>query len=297
MKSILLFGLSFICAISMSFSQQAIPNNDLESWGTSGSFDKPVNWNTSNTSVFIGTVTTVTKSTDAFSGSYSARLESKSPMGFSTVAPGLITLGNFNLNIVQQTGTISGGIPYNDKPLRFKGNFKYAPQGADQCFIAAVLYKYNSSTQMRDTLGTALFTSNSTVSSWTAFDVQFEYTSSDTPDSLNIIVMSSDGRFTPVNGSLLFIDNLSFEGLTTEFKEEKIESGQINIYPNPAKEFINIEGENIISFTLSDIHGKQICSNLNTKKESIKLNNLKSGIYFLNIMTIEGFIMKKIVVE
>lgn len=187
-----------------------IPNKDFENWVIENEFDKPENWNTSNFSLYnIVTFNTVYKdSLTFFSGNYSPRLETKSQVINSELVKvvGLITLGNFDINIATKKAHISGGIPFKSRPIILEGYYKYNAVGNDKCFIDIALTKLNNQ-KKRDTIAHAQFSSVS-VSNWTLFELPLQYYFDDIPDSLNIIFLSSDTSIFEA-GSTLWVDNLS----------------------------------------------------------------------------------------
>ena len=76
--------------------------------------------------------------------------------------------------------------------------------------------------------------------------------------------------------------------ITTGINEN--EMSEINVYPVPARDIINIEGEGIKSITICDIVGKEIAeyNNAGEAKMSISVDNLKSGSYMLVIKNENG---------
>jgi len=77
-------------------------------------------------------------------------------------------------------------------------------------------------------------------------------------------------------------------------------SSSIDLYPNPASEEFLIESsQNISSITLHDLLGKEILrmEELNEQKISVSLDGISSGVYLVKIITDEGEVMKKIVLE
>lgn len=279
------FILIFVLLNSIILFGQQIPNSNLETWNDEGSFENPDQWATSNTSVMVATIETVSKDTSHVSGDYSARLESKSPMGFSSIAPGLLTLGEFNLDIVAQSGTVSGGIPWTQRTERFKGYYKYSPEGNDQAFIAMVMFKYNPTTGESDTIAEAHFCPNTEVTDWTEFDLELIWTSNETPDTMNIICMSSDGRYTPIEGSTLYIDNISIQGVVSDVKQINTKNTASNIFPNPSNGIINItKTDNIEKIEIFDMSGKSVYqTNLLPKNNQLDVSNLTQGMYFIRL--------------
>jgi hypothetical protein len=305
-KSALLTWITVLSITSFCFGQVQFPNPDFESWTKdANNFLNPTSWATSNMKVVITSVTTVTKdSLTAQNGNYCAKLESKDPIGTGTsIAPGLITLGKFTMDIIAQTGTVSGGVLFHDKPTSFRGYYKSAPQSGDQCFISMILFKWNSGTSTLDTIGQAFLTNSATVSSWTYFDIPVDYRINTTPDTLNIIIMSSDGRFTPKKGSILWVDNLSL-GYDATSINENMKDKNINVFPNPlsAESSLNIEIQdykNVNYVKIMDIAG-------NTRsiinKESIKdaalrvdMSSFAAGTYIIQIISDQEVLTKKIV--
>lgn len=76
--------------------------------------------------------------------------------------------------------------------------------------------------------------------------------------------------------------------ITTGINENAM--SEINVYPVPAKDMINIEGEGIRTITICDIAGKEIAeyNNAGEAKLCISLDNLKSGSYMLVIKDENG---------
>jgi len=278
-----------------------ILNPSFEQWTTQGAFENPTSWETSNVTVNTGlfpiTIETVTKNSDAQQGSYAAKLTSVSPMGFSAVAPGLLTLGTFNLDIMAQTGTVSGGVPCTDRPTHFNGFFKYEPQGSDSCFIACVLFKWNATTQSPDTVGAALFTSADNITSWTAFNIPFTYNSSETPDTMNVIIMSSDGRYTPVVNSTLYIDNLSITSDNSSVSDIDNTAGSLP-YPNPSAGYVRLS--NLKTGTEISIYNNigQVVKSLQVESinQTVNMSSLPQGNYIISFVDTSDILQRRPVV-
>lgn len=80
---------------------------------------------------------------------------------------------------------------------------------------------------------------------------------------------------------------------TTDINEN--EMSEINVYPVPAKDILNIEGEGIKSVTICDIVGKEIAEYKNDGEAtmSISVDNYKSGSYMLVIKDENGNIITR----
>ncbi|HEB61522.1 MAG TPA: T9SS type A sorting domain-containing protein, partial [Bacteroidetes bacterium] len=73
---------------------------------------------------------------------------------------------------------------------------------------------------------------------------------------------------------------------------------EINIYPNPSRDYIIIEGSDISEICIFDLKGQKIRSiKLNTIVNKYKIENLSAGIYNLRIKTKAGIAYKRIICE
>ncbi len=79
--------------------------------------------------------------------------------------------------------------------------------------------------------------------------------------------------------------------------EENI-SSNIQVYPNPTQNLLNIKAENILSIRIISITG-QLVLDMEAKgnKAVIDVNELKPGVYFVNIDTQSGSVSRKIIVK
>jgi hypothetical protein len=74
-------------------------------------------------------------------------------------------------------------------------------------------------------------------------------------------------------------------------------SNSVQIYPNPANEFITIvSSEKIEALSLFDMTGKRLYFE-DTDKDKINVSSFAKGIYILDVMTSKGKVVKKVVVE
>ena len=100
-------------------------------------------------------------------------------------------------------------------------------------------------------------------------------------------------------GSGIFTKNyqwISFNGSALSNREWR--KNIISLYPNPAKDYINIRGSNIVNaLTIFDTYGKLITEIRDTYSNPINISKLKSGLYFFQIETEEGMETFKIIKE
>jgi len=194
--------------------QEQIPNADFENWSKDDyNFDKPQTWATSNFSLYgIVNFNPVFKdSVEKFSGNYCVKLQTKSQYINTEVVKvaGLLTLGDFDINIATRKAQVTGGIQFSARPKSLTGYYKYKGVNNDKCYIDVALMKKGEGNLSGDTIATGRFSSLS-INSWTFFEAPIVYVSDLQPEILNIIVLSSDTSIF-VAGSTLWIDNLSFK--------------------------------------------------------------------------------------
>lgn len=76
---------------------------------------------------------------------------------------------------------------------------------------------------------------------------------------------------------------------------------QFEVYPNPSSTFIFVESKMMIvssELQITDLAGKEIKRmKMNSNKMQVDIRSLSNGIYFLNVLTENGKLAKKIVVQ
>lgn len=262
---------------SIKLHAQEIPNSSFEMWENLGEYENPEFWDTGNVmNSGVGVITTY-KTEDANSGNFAAKLETKSFLTFTI--PGLITLGNFEVDIWTQQSSITGGIPFNLRPDKMKVYYKYNPADGDNLRIGMWLLRDDGS-EIPDTVGTALFESQETVNEYTQLVMDIEYRSDEVPEILNIIAVSSNPD-NPVAGSILFIDDFLFECSTGIIN--LVISDDI-VYPNPVNDvlFINPDYKGNQIEVLNN-KGQIIIQHKSRSSEQIDVSVLQPGAYFIRI--------------
>lgn len=96
----------------------------------------------------------------------------------------------------------------------------------------------------------------------------------------------------------IFSDVYNFKtGTQATVREAKI--SELKIYPNPAKDFLNLDIFNnkvFKKYTINDVNGKSIVYRSNFSNK-ININNLKNGVYFLILENNNEKIYKKFIVS
>lgn len=275
-----------------------IPNNGFENWTSMGSYSNPDGWDQLNNLTASASIYTCTKGTPGFVGTGYLKLVSKT-VG-TNVAPGIAVSGLINISAMKP----KSGFPYTGQPQKLTGSWQYMASGADAGFISVILTKWNSTSMKRDTIAKANQVLSGMAMSWATFNINLTYKSSALPDSA-IIVLSASGA-TPVANSYLYVDNLSFVGSVAGINNIDNYVSNINTYPNPTSDNINVElyaqKVSTIKLQLIDITGKLI-KEINVGevqgnyKHTINTTGISKGIYFLKVIANDAVETKKIIIQ
>ena len=170
----------------------------------------------------------------------------------------------------------------NNKPQYLFGWYQF--QNFNSAFNVNIYFK-NGNTQ----IGSGAFTTTTSQTSYKQFTININYTSILMPDSFSIVISMSD-TFPSTNtcGSYYIIDDLSFDtnvGIT----ESLLEKPQINFYPNPTNEMLNVEfkifKENSSRIQLQNALGQILMDEkITCQHSSFNIQQLSSGMYFVKVI-------------
>lgn len=217
MKKIILV-LFLLSLASKSVYSQQVPNGSFENWSSRPTWGfLPTSWYGTNY-VDLNYVGVTRESDNPVDGAYYVKLTGKSQVFFGETfkAPGGLTLSDLYhaTNVAEfKEGKPKAGVPYTERPARFTGYYKYLSINGDSYYMSIALTKWRGTS--RDTIGFAEKRSNQSVSSWTRFEMPIEYRSQDTPDTLNIVLLTTPvfnrNDLSKVQvGSTLSVDKLEF---------------------------------------------------------------------------------------
>jgi hypothetical protein len=283
MKKSLLPGILLLLVSVFVMGQTQMPNGNLEDWTDTGlGFENPNHWQTPNEATLITMQFTTTKSTDAASGSYSARLEAiEVAAGF--VAPGVITLGNFTVDYINNTAYLTGGIPYNDRPLYLTGTYKNYPAANDSSITMVYFTEYLADKGETDTIGIGVMYGSETVDSWTNFHIPIAWLNDHNPDTMNLFVVSSN-MINPTAGSLMYIDKLEF--VDDLGIEENANLVNASVFPNPATDYLNFTFDKEVNGELKLFSNEgQLIYSVSVKgvDQKIDLSTFATGTYYYGL--------------
>ena len=290
---------------------QTIANLNLETWANRttsvlGGVEAPTNWQTFD-DVISGSAgfplptgtTTTTKTTDAHSGTYAARLETKSYslLGQTGVVPGALVLGSRFIDF----GSLYSGVPYTSRPTQMQFYYKLTRPAASTN-PGAVSVSLSHTTGGVSTDVAINFQALAPAASYTLVTIPLTYTSSTIPDSLHIEFYSGAGQ-TPTVGNVLFIDDVSFT--TGTATRAGLLDAPVTVAPNPSADgrFTLHSPEPALlaaPFTVTDLTGRvvlQAPAASPAASRSIDLGTAAAGLYTLQLQTDRGMVVRKLVVR
>lgn len=262
---------SFLMVDNVSFSHSvngpgpALNNYSFENW-TPVSFTDPDGWNSFNQLLLPFGMSTVTSTTDAFSGTLAARLETIELTQFGDTLPGMLFFGELD-----QYGQPMI-VPFTGTPTSITGQYKYLPIGSDVAYLSMQFMNNGS------VIGGNMFVLNPSTG-YSIFSVTTNL--SGTPDSAIVGFSSGD-----LPGSILILDNVQFVGGNTGIDE--MEEFSFSLYPNPVSDRIFIQTsnkENEMEIEILDLQGRIVLTrnSHNTEKAEIDIKSLSPGIYMVRL--------------
>lgn len=285
MKKQLLFTAALLLG-GTALTMAQITDAGFENWTAGTPCSDLNNWSTANSTTGGLGACTITQETGApHSGSSAVKLTSTFIALLGQTAPGIVTNGT--LNVMAQS--VTGGQAFTERPVSFSGWYKATPQAGDSYSFAALLINGVSG----DTVGTASFTGTTAVSVWTEFTATVDYTSSDDPTVLQIILLSSNPT-AAVAGSVAIFDDLDYE-LGTGVGVNEQEIANISTYPNPVIDQVtfnlgSIERANLQIF---NVVGKKIHdATLSNANRTIDMSAFAQGTYVWRISDLDGTPLK-----
>lgn len=290
-KTFTLFCISALWGYGSLSAQTQIDNGNLDSWNNMGSYEEPAGTmlKTLNSLTSLGVPVTVTKTSDAKSN-LAAELKSNTLVALNIFIPGVLA------TIQVQTAPPAAflGVPFTEKPARFKGWYKYSPVQGDSAEILIALMKRNGA--VRDTVGRAAMKIKNSVAAYTPFDMPITYYSTtQVPDSLIILCVSSAGyNFSNLlacagkNNSTLWVDELELEyssGLS-----ESYPGLPMRLWPNPTHDVLHLGVEGWQAgalLVITDATGRQVAQHAATQWPfTLNMQGFPAGPYHLKL--IEG---------
>ena len=293
--------------INGTLSQQ-LENSGFEQWENVGTGEEePLSWSstkTSDNSSLNGLAPQViSRSTDAHTGTYAAKLVNKNVPFVNIVANGILTNGIVHTTTNPQDSYVYTDVnssdhsqPFTSYPDSIVGWYKYAPQGNDVGNIQVLLHgSYGQLPVDASTSIIALaefdFSANS---NWTRFSTPFIYYPTINNPAYILCNISAGDSTQAVANSELKIDDLELIYNTTKIPDESTNS--INVtYLNDHLQFSNIVNE--INYAIYNLQGQLMnIGKIDRYNRNVSIT-LESGIYFISIQSKDHHQSIKILVD
>ena len=189
-----------VCSVPAVVAQQnPVPDSSFEEWSNGA----PSGWSANGPLIF--------PSRNAFTGHYAAEGLVAAP---SDSAPYLFAM-----------------FPVSCRPNKLVGNFELHVSGGDELMVFACTFSHGTPVSQ------AIFVDSLTTTSYHSFDVPFQLSNDDPPDSAKILIELENANGTLHAGSSFVIDDISFAG--SEYDPfVSVKSGltlteSFTAYPNP----------------------------------------------------------------
>ena len=287
---------------------QQLENSGFEQWENVGTGEEePLSWSstkTSDNSSLNGLAPQViSRSTDAHTGSYAAKLVNTNVPFVNIVANGILTNGIIHTTTNPQDSYVYTDVnssdhsqPFTSFPDSIVGWYKYAPQGNDVGNIQVLLHgSYGQLPVDASTSIIALaefdFSANS---NWTRFSTPFIYYPTINNPAYILCNISAGDSTQAVANSELKIDDLELIYNTTKITDKSTNS--INVtYLNDHLQFSNVVNE--INYAIYNLQGQLMnIGKIDRYNRNVSIT-LESGIYFISIQSKDHHQSIKILVD
>ncbi|HTL82204.1 MAG TPA: T9SS type A sorting domain-containing protein [Bacteroidia bacterium] len=301
MKKQILSIIAGLTVVSGLFGQAAIPNSGFEVWQQYfGEPQEPQGWISPNifASTFYNpnnpTIATAAGTPDNYQGTYSCRIETKTLVqnpDTNTIpnTSGYVLTGSFSI----AAPNIRPGYATQQRPQTLTYYAKYAPMNTDTGWAMVLLSHWNTSTNMRDTIGWGFDFMPLAVPAYTQRTITMTYFSPNAPDTC-IIWFSSSSSVSPNVGSVLFVDALSFTGFVG--MDEATNATNVDVYPNPSNAVTNfdVSGNDAFEVAAYDMTGREVKRvSIVNKHAELDSYQLAAGTYTYTILSKDGEVLTR----
>lgn len=282
---VLLFITALACLPFLGNAQQ-IPNGDMENWSPLliGTGEKPDGWDSPDViGAALGLTDRVVEKETASvqSGAAAAKLTTKTLVATGLpplTIPGTLVIGTIYFDPLTLEAGVIGGMAISEVADQLVGYYKYFPAAGDTLSIGVQLFQGGT------LVGGGEFNDHTEKSEYTPFEI--DIVNGGEPDSMQVIILSSSSFEGAVEGSILYVDNMSLTGLSSiDFLEG---SGlRPNIYPNPAYDVIHIINplDYNVEMEVYNLNGSRVdYTTLTPDMNAVDVSNYATGLYMFRLM-------------
>lgn len=287
-------------------AQQQLENASFENWEGSGASLEPFDWSSLKTSdnTFLAQSAPVVLFQDAGrDGGFSVKVENKSALGI--VANGILTNGRVHSDLNPANGyvftdasDVKWNSPFTSRPDSIVGWFKYQPASAagnfDKGKVDVLLHKtVNGQNPVGNTaanmIGKARYNLTETTLNWTRFSAPFDYSSTNSPDYILVVLTSGDST-SAITGSIAWFDDLELIYNPVSLNS----NASNNLLIAQFGSYITIknipEGAH---FSLVNALGQTLAEGC-AKPHETKIALSDTGVYFVRIASNKGVFTRKV---
>lgn len=234
-------------------AQNPIPNAGFENW----SGNQPFGW----TAINIPGFESITKSTDAYSGSFAVRGE-------------VVNIGGFPQPPVLYSGSqTQQTFPLSEHHNNFTGRYKFSPQGGDQLFIEIVFgnFSINGGAEGHAEIAAG-------ASAYEEIEIVMNYDANNPPNwqpdhgNITVTILPPQNQ-SPHFGTWYLLDHFTFDNYPVGVKEIESNNPEKFIleqnYPNPFNPSttfqFSLSGESFVNLKIFNIQGEEIAELINKK--------------------------------
>jgi len=289
-------GYLIVDHIRFTGTTENIPNNDFENWDFNTIYTPDSWWynNKYTPDPAHPQNPTVSRTEDAQHGNYAALVRNYLYQDYFLpyATEGYLSTGQ---------DWAAPGFSVNSGHQTLTGYYKFLPENDDTMSINVTMYKNHVN------IGGGNFQTNITVADYTPFIINLQCLDNIVPDSGAISIWSCSRK--PLGNSLVYIDNLNFDGFLSVIKETPLPATcyiDFNVYPNPFNDQATVsfttDHEDKVMVRLFDLSGKQVALLANglympgEYKINLSSAGLNKGFYICLINTEKQVLSRKIII-
>ncbi len=283
--------LAIACMISISDAQT---NLNFENWGPSnmGSFI-PTGWTTFNMDLLGFPESTFQETANPGEGSSSVKMVNTS--GYTPV---------FGYDIIG--GVVFQSSPYTDKPVSVDFMYKSNILATDTGWFLVTLQHWDGIQSVVDAEAKMTF-SGAPVTSWTTVSLPFQYYTSNTPDTISIMITSSNNVVPqPTAGSELQIDAIAFDTSAVDTSAASIDMpntlnkhDELTLYPSPTNGIVEFKKDinEPVEISIFNYSGELVRVLFIERTKKLDISDLNKGLYLAKVKTSDKCYTQKIILH
>ena len=234
---------TLLLSLPFLLNAQNIPNAGFENWLIGQVVLEAQDWTSSNFYTFnqFGIYSVNPEYVYVAEGFTSARLSTEELDTLGPFAAFLVSGSPMPDHLTGELDIMTGGTPFPHRPTKMIGKYQYQSNSPIEDFGQAhvILKKWNAAMNKPDTIGYGQNTLLNPAADFQTFEVPIQYFDPVViPDSV-IVVLYSTYPNSPNSGSVLWVDDLSFD--FTSSTDEFDALVDVKVYPNPFAELVQIE--------------------------------------------------------